>query len=115
MTDTPIKAYQRAIGNAAASYDRAVMSAHVKHTRDGEGAAYMVAEIDAFLELESAREAAGRAYSDARYAELAAEEVGLEQAKELIWPAGCHSPSSCSRNKRCMYMGCHYEGKEISG
>lgn len=30
------------------------------------------------------------------------------------WPLGCHSPNSCSRNGRCMYVGCKHDGKDIS-
>lgn len=30
-----------------------------------------------------------------------------------VWPAGCHSPSSCSRNGRCMYVGCEHDGRDI--
>lgn len=29
------------------------------------------------------------------------------------WPLGCHSPNSCSRNGRCMYVGCKHDGKDI--
>jgi hypothetical protein len=29
------------------------------------------------------------------------------------WPLGCHSPNSCSRNSRCMYVGCKHDGKDI--
>jgi len=29
-----------------------------------------------------------------------------------IWPAGCHSPNSCHRNKRCMYVGCRHDGTD---
>lgn len=28
------------------------------------------------------------------------------------WPAGCHSPNSCRRNGRCMYIGCKHDGSE---
>jgi len=30
------------------------------------------------------------------------------------WPTSCHKPNSCSRNKRCMYIGCKYEGVDIA-
>jgi len=30
------------------------------------------------------------------------------------WPLGCHSPNSCSRNGRCMYVGCRHDGKDIA-
>lgn len=29
------------------------------------------------------------------------------------WPAHCHSPSSCTRNRGCMYTNCKYEGQDI--
>ena len=25
------------------------------------------------------------------------------------WPAGCHSPNSCARHRRCMYVRCRHE------
>jgi hypothetical protein len=28
------------------------------------------------------------------------------------WPADCHSPNSCRRNGRCMYVGCKHDGSE---
>jgi hypothetical protein len=30
------------------------------------------------------------------------------------WPVGCHSPNSCHRNGRCMYVGCKHDGKDIA-
>jgi hypothetical protein len=30
------------------------------------------------------------------------------------WPVGCHSPNSCHRNGRCMYVGCKYDGEDIA-
>jgi hypothetical protein len=38
-----------------------------------------------------------------------------EPAPELAdrWPLGCHSPNSCSRNGRCMYVNCKHDGKDI--
>lgn len=29
------------------------------------------------------------------------------------WPIGCHSPASCSRNGKCMYIKCRHDGKDI--
>ncbi|WP_316194484.1 hypothetical protein [Bradyrhizobium sp. SZCCHNRI3052] len=29
------------------------------------------------------------------------------------WPAGCHSPNSCSRHRSCMYTGCQHAGSAI--
>jgi len=25
------------------------------------------------------------------------------------WPVGCHSPNSCARHRRCMYVRCRHE------
>jgi hypothetical protein len=33
--------------------------------------------------------------------------------REVKWPAGCHSPNSCDRNSRCMYVGCKHDGSDI--
>lgn len=46
---------------------------------------------------------------------LAALPSERKEAKDLAtrWPLGCHSPNSCSRNGRCMYIGCQHEGKDI--
>lgn len=40
--------------------------------------------------------------------------MGLSAGGEptYIWPAGCHSPNSCHRNKRCMYVGCRHDGTD---
>lgn len=29
------------------------------------------------------------------------------------WPASCHSPNSCARNERCMYVRCQHERENI--
>lgn len=31
----------------------------------------------------------------------------------VLWPNGCHSPNSCDRNGRCMYINCEHERKDI--
>lgn len=36
-----------------------------------------------------------------------------KQRGEDMWPAGCHSPNSCDRNSRCMYVGCKHDGQNI--
>lgn len=30
------------------------------------------------------------------------------------WPAGCHEPESCKRNRRCMYFGCIHVNRDIT-
>jgi hypothetical protein len=33
-----------------------------------------------------------------------------EAANLYAWPIGCHSPNSCRRNGRCMYINCEHAG-----
>ena len=38
-----------------------------------------------------------------------------QSGKQLspAWPAGCHSPNSCDRHQRCMYVNCKFENTDI--
>jgi hypothetical protein len=35
-----------------------------------------------------------------------------EAAKE--WPVGCRNPTSCARNRECMYLNCPHDGRDIA-
>lgn len=44
---------------------------------------------------------------------LAEPNIHQPHALSQGWPAGCHSPNSCNRHQRCMYVNCKFENTDI--